>query len=396
MQYIYETIREFKQKISYPDIPTLESAADVETNINGKKVLLFCSNNYLGLANHPAIKQAAIAAIDRYGVSTCASRLVAGNTLLHNELESTIANFLHRDASVVFSTGYMTNSGAIVALALGINMFRNVKKETVIISDELNHASIVDGCRPTKTKIEQYPHKDMKKLEAILTKHRHERKIIVTDAVFSMDGDMAPLPDMVILAKKYDALLMVDEAHSIGILGKTGRGILEHFGLPWDSVDILMGTLSKAAGSVGGFIAGSQELIDFLRIIGRSYMFTAALPPPTAAAAIASFNYIKTHPELVKSLHDNAEYLRSSFRKNNFDILDTETPIVPLIIGSEEKAIAFSRQLLAEGILACCIRWPAVEKNKARIRLVLMSDHTIRHLDTLVDKCAIIRKRLCC
>jgi 8-amino-7-oxononanoate synthase len=392
MKYIQEALDEITTKLTYPVIPTLQSAADPEIMVDGRKILLFCSNDYLAMANHPDVKKAAHQAIDTHGVSTCASRLVAGNTDLHNKLERLIADFLHREDSVVFPTGFMTNSGTISAVVKGINAFRVFPKKTVIISEELNHASIIDGCTLTKAKVEQYPHRDMKALERLLKKYRNERKLVISDAVFSMDGDIAPVDVMVGLKKKYDALLMVDEAHSIGVLGKTGRGVLEHFGLPFDSVDILMGTISKGIGTMGGYVAGSKVLADFLRIMARSYMFTASpLPPPLTAAAIASFNFIIKNPLRVEMLRVQSEKLRIAFRKNGFDILDTETPIIPLMLYDEKKAINFSKCLFDEGVLAPCVRWPAVEKGRARIRFVLMATHTDEQIQRLVDACVKVR-----
>lgn len=392
MKQIVQTLNSIRAKKLYPRINTLSSAADPEVIVEGKKMLLFCSNDYLGLANHPAIKEKAKEAIDKYGVSTCASRLIAGNTELHNELEKAIALFLQREDAIVFSTGYMTNTGAISAIIKGINVFNLIPQKTVIISEELNHASIIDGCKESGAKIIIYPHKNIKILEKILKKLKRTRKLIITDAVFSMDGDIANIPAILDLAKKYDAITMVDEAHSIGVLGKTGRGILEYFNLPFDSVDILMGTLSKAIGSIGGYIVGSKDLIDFLRVSARSYIFTASpLPPPSTAAAIAAIEYLKNNPSIVESSRKNAEYLRIKLRQNNFDILETHTPIIPIMLYDEQKAIKFSDILLENFILAPCVRWPAVPWGKARIRCVVMANHTVSQIDKLVEACVMAR-----
>lgn len=392
MKQIVKTLNLIREKKLYPQIHTLSSAADPEVVVEGKRMLLFCSNDYLGLANHTAIKERAKEAIDKYGVSTCASRLIAGNTELHNELEKLIAIFIHREDAIAFSTGYMTNIGAISALIKGINVFNIIPQKTLIISEELNHASIIDGCKLSQAKIIIYPHKDMRILEKLLKRYRRIRKLIITDAVFSMDGDIAPIPDIIELAKKYDALIMVDEAHSIGVLGKTGRGVLEHFNLPFDSVDILMGTLSKAIGSIGGYIAGSKDLIDFLRVTARSYIFTASpLPPPSTIAATAAIEYIMNNPSIVESSRRNAEYLRLKLKENKFDILSTQTPIIPIMLYDEQKAIRFSDILFERGILAPCVRWPAVPWGKARIRCVVMANHTLSQIDRLVETCIIAR-----
>ena len=393
MKQIVKTLNLIYEKKLYPQIPTLCSAADPEIIIGGKKVLLFCSNDYLGLANHPMIKEKAKVAIDKYGVSTCASRLIAGNTELHNQLEKLIALFLNREDAVAFSTGYMTNTGVISAVVKGINVFNLIPQKTLIISEELNHASIIDGCKLSGAKIIIYPHKDIRALEKILKKYKRIRKLVITDAVFSMDGDIAPIPNIIELAKKYNAITMVDEAHSIGILGETGRGVLEHFNLPFESIDILMGTLSKAIGSIGGYITGSKDLIDFLRVSARSYIFTASpLPPPSTAAAIAAIEYIKNNPSLVESSRRNAEYLRTKLKENKFNILETQTPIIPIMLFDEQKAIKFADILLQNCILAPCVRWPAVPWGKARIRCVVMANHTVSQIDKVVEACIVARK----
>jgi 8-amino-7-oxononanoate synthase len=388
MKEISETLKIIREKGLYPKIYTISSAIDPEIIIEGKKFLLFCSNDYLGLSNRQFIKDKAIEAINKYGVSTCSSRLISGNITLHNQLESLIANFLQREDAIVFPTGFMTNSGVIPALINGINIFRLFPKKTIIISEELNHASIIDGCSESKTKIEVFPHKDVKYLEIILKKYKKVRKLVVTDAVFSMDGDIANIPEIVGLCKRYEAMLMVDEAHSIGVLGKTGRGVLEHFGLPFNSIDILMGTLSKAIGSTGGFITGTRDLIDFLRVTTRSYIFTASpLSPSSTAAAIAALEFIDKNSSIVESSKSNSNYLRNELRKMNFDILNTETPIIPIMLYDEQKAIKFSNILFQNGVLAPCVRWPAVPKEKARIRCVVMANHTKEQIDKLIEIC---------
>ncbi|MCX7661904.1 MAG: aminotransferase class I/II-fold pyridoxal phosphate-dependent enzyme [Candidatus Omnitrophica bacterium] len=395
MELIVKTLREIRERNLYPKIHSLFSAVDPEVTVDGKKMLLFCSNDYLGLANHPKVKEKAIEAIYQYGVSTCASRLISGNTELHNKLERLIADFLFQEEAIVLTTGYMTNTGVIPALVNGVNIFSLFPRKTLIISDELNHASIIDGCKESRTKIIIFPHRDTKRLEKILKKYKRTRKIIITDAVFSMDGDIAPIPEIVGLAKKYNALTMIDEAHSIGVLGRTGRGILEYFNLPFNAIDILMGTLSKAIGSIGGYIAGSRNLIDFLRVTVRSYIFTASpLPPPSVAAAIAAIEYIKSNPSIVESLQKNAEYLRNKFKENKFEILETQTPIIPLMLYEEQKAIRFADRLFDYGILAPCVRWPAVPKGKARIRCVVMANHNISQLDKLIEACVKVREEL--
>jgi 8-amino-7-oxononanoate synthase len=392
MRQIKKTLDMIRQKNLYPRIHTLSSAADPEITVDGKKILLFSSNDYLGLANNKSIKEKAKQAIDAFGVSTCASRLIIGNTDLHNQLERCISDFLHREDAIAFTTGYMANMGVIPALVKGINIFNLIPQKTVIISEELNHASLIDGCKLSETKLVVYPHKNTNALEKILKKYKRTRKLIVTDSVFSMEGDIAPLPEIAQLAKKYDAMTMVDEAHSIGVLGKTGRGILEHFSMPFDSVDILMGTLSKAIGSIGGYITGTKDLIDFLRVTARPYIFTASpLPPASTSAAIAGIEYIKDNPSIIESSQRNAEYARVKLTENGFDILNTRTPIIPLMVYDEQKAIRFSEILLENNIFAPCVRWPAVPWSKARIRCVVMANHTLSQIDKLIGSCIIAR-----
>ncbi len=393
MEDIRNLVTELREKGYYPTIRTITSGIDPEITIDGRRLLMFCSNDYLALANFPKVKSAAIAAIENYGVSTCASRLISGNTDLHEDLENELADFLGTESAIVFTTGYMANSGVIPALVNGINMFRLLKKETIIISEELNHASIIDGCKIAKNRVEVYKHSDTNDLEKKLKKFRSKRKIVITDAVFSMDGDYAPIKSIVGLCRSYNALLMVDEAHSIGVLGKTGRGVTEFFDLePNEDIPVLMGTLSKAIGSIGGYIAGSKLLIDYLRVTARSYIFTASpLPPASTAAAIQAIREIKNNPKLVTSLNKNADYLRTGLKQHGFDTLNSSTPIIPIVIGDEVKAIKFSDRLFNEGILAPCVRWPAVPKGKARIRCVVMATHTKEHLDTFIEKCKKIK-----
>src|SRR3990167_559142 len=387
MLEIEKLLKKIKDNHYYPIVRTIDSAIDPEIIINGKKIILFCSNDYLGLANHERLKQVAIETIKHYGVGTGASRLISGNINVHEKLEKSLAQFLGTESAIVFATGYMTNVGTISALVNGINMFRLFKKKTLIISEELNHASIIDGCALAKTEVKIYKHKDINGLESILKKHENKRKIIVTDAVFSMDGDIAPLPEVVDLAKKYGAMLMVDEAHSIGVLGKTGRGVTEHFGIPPRDIPILMGTLSKAFGSIGGYIAGTKNLIDYLRITARSYIFSTALPPAASAVTLEAIHLISENPHIVRSLKNNTTYLIENLRKNNLNVLETETPIIPILIGDEAKAIHFSEKLFEAGILAPCVRWPVVPKGKARIRCVVMATHTQKHMDRLIEVC---------
>lgn len=385
----------------YPDLRIIEGAADPEVVIDGKKVLMFSSNNYLSLSSHPSVISAAIEAVKKYGGGAGGSRLLSGNLKIFKELEETIVDFKGGEDAIVWPTGYAANVGIITAV-MDSNLSKIsdplgslFKKEGVILSDQLNHASIIDGCRMVKQKVLPYKHLDMAELEELLKKHKSARKLIVTDGVFSMDGDIAPLDKISALAKKYNALTMVDEAHASGILGKTGRGTLEHFNLePVKDIDIVMGTLGKSFGSAGGFATGSKNLIRYLRVASRSYMFSTAMTPATAAAANAAIKVAKNDSTWREKLLKNSKYLRESLQKAGFDTLTSETQIVPIFIGEDDNAIKFGRKLFEKGIYGPPVRWPAVEKGKARIRVAVMAAHTKEQIDYLVDSCQKIGKEL--
>lgn len=332
--------------------------------INHKEHLIFCSNNYLGLAKHPKVTEASIKAIKEFGFGAGASRLISGNTVIHEELEKMIAKFKGRDAAIVFSTGYMANLGVISSL---------VGENDTIIIDRLNHASIVDACRLSKAKLQVYPHKDMAALEKILKRSdKFKKRLIVTDSLFSMDGDIAPLPQIVKLAKEYNAITMIDEAHATGTLGENGKGAEEHFGIE-GQIDIVMGTLSKAIGSLGGFVAGSQELINYLRNRARSFIYTTALPPAACAAALAAIEIIENEPELVRNLRMNSRFLGK------------ETPIIPILIGDADKTTEVSQKLFDRGIFVSGIRPPTVPKGESRLRITVSAVHTKEEIECLAS-----------
>ncbi len=371
----------------YPEIKIIESN-EPETIVNGKKVLLFCSLNYLGLANHPRIKEAAIEAIQKYGVGAAGSRFVSGNYELHEILEKKIAKFKKEESAVVFQTGYVTNIGTIPTLVNlpKIAPFSFLNEKAVIFSDELNHRSIIDGCKISKAEIVIYKHCDMVDLEAKLRKYRNRPKLIITDSVFSMDGDIAPLPRLVELAKKYKAMTMIDEAHATGILGERGGGATDYFHLE-GQIDIVMGTFSKALGCLGGYVAGKKYLMRYLKVANRSSIFSVNLPPSLAAAIIAALEEIQRNPALRKKLWENTRYLRENLQKLGFNTLNSQTPIIPILIGEEKKTMKFAKLLFERGIFAPCIRWPAVPRGKARIRFVVMATHTKEQIDKLSNVC---------
>ena len=367
-------------------LQVIESSQSFRINIDGRSVLNFCSNNYLGLADDDRLKQAASRAIAEYGLGSGASRLVCGNMLLHQQLEEKIAKFKKTDKALLFNTGYMANSGIISSL---------VGKGDIVFSDRLNHASIIDGVILSRATLRRFPHKDITALENLLKSNQDFRKkLIVTDTVFSMDGDIAPLPDIIKLAKKYNALVMVDEAHATGVLGKNGAGAVEHFGLE-GQVDIQMGTLSKAVGAFGGYCCGSSDLIDYLINRARSFIYTTAVPVAICASSMKAIEIIQDEPGLRQKLLDNAEYLRVNLNKLGFNTLDSQTPIIPVLIKDASLTMEFSRKLLDEGIFIQGIRPPTVSQNTARLRVAVMATHSKEDLDFVIDKFRKVGRQLC-
>ena len=369
-----------------PEKKVVESAQGAWIIVNGKRVLNLCSNNYLGLAGDPKIGQAAIGAIKKYGVGPGAVRALSGNSILHEELETRLAKFKHTEAALVVQGGYIANLVAIQTL---------MGKEDIVISDELNHASIIDAIRLAGIKNKFiYKHNEMADLEAKLKEVgvTDKQVMIVTDGVFSMDGDIARLPQIVELAKKYNAITVVDDAHGEGVLGN-GRGIVEHFGLH-GQVDVEVGTLSKAFGVVGGVIAGKKQVIDYLRTKARQFLFSTGISIPDAAALIAGVTMLEESDELVKKLWENGDYLKSEFKKAGFDTGVSETPITPVMIGEETKAIEFSRELFAENVFATPIKFPMVALGKARIRVMPSAAHSKEDLDTGIAAFTAVGKKL--
>ncbi|MCF6147644.1 MAG: 8-amino-7-oxononanoate synthase [Candidatus Kuenenia sp.] len=375
MEFISEILQELKDKDLLRDCTAIESAQEPIVRIKGKEYISFCSNNYLGLANHPLLKQAAIEAIHQYGCGTGASRLVSGTMTLHAALEKKIAEFKGTEAALLFPTGYMANLGALCAI---------VTKEDIVIGDKLNHASIIDGCRYSGATFRVYPHKDITKLESLLHKSlSYRRRLVVTDSVFSMDGDTAPLAEIASVVKKYNALLMVDDAHATGVFGKNGKGLIEHYGLE-GQIEIVMGSLSKAVGSIGGFIAGSQQLIDFLKNKARHFIYTTALPPAVCAASLAGLNLILENATHMNNLWENIHYLNSSLSRFTPAIAG-ESPIFPFVIGTSKDALELSMKLFQNGILIPAIRPPTVPPGTSRLRVSIMANHEKHHLDRLIE-----------
>ncbi|MDD5774033.1 MAG: pyridoxal phosphate-dependent aminotransferase family protein [bacterium] len=400
MEEIRHVVNLIKEKGLYPEIKTVCSSPKPEVIIDGKKYLLFCSNNYLGLSTNKNVTNAAIKAIKKYGLSPCSARLMSGTSDIHEKLERKIAEFKKTESAIVFSTGYTVNLGIIPAMFNGLDKWQQAlginKKldKGLIISDELNHACIIDGCHLANVDKAIYRHKDLKELEKILKDNKNNRnKLIITESVFSLDGDIAPLPEIVSLARKYNALIMLDEAHGTGIFGKHGHGLAEHFGLEKE-IDIKMGTFSKTLGGVGGFIASSKDLVDFLRISARSYIFTASPAFAMMAGVNAAIEEIEKHPELREKLWDNINYTRNGFKRLGFDTMESESQIIPILIGDEKMAIEMAKLLFEEGIFALCVRYTAVPLGKARIRFSLMSTHTKKQIDYLLNKLEKVGKKL--
>lgn len=370
----------------YPDLRVFESAIEPVSLIDGKEMLMFASNNYLGLANHPRVKQSASDAISKYGVGSTGARVVTGNLDINLEAERALAKFKGGEDAIVYPTGFAANLGTISAVMnpLKVNAAMFLGRKGVILSDELNHASIVDGIKMSGQHKYIYKHNDMRHLESLLKKFKNRRKLIVTDSVFSMDGDIAPLDKISVLAKKYNAMTMIDEAHSIGVLGKTGRGAMEHFNLKTpDDITIVMGTLSKAVGCMGGYVVGSKELIRYLRVAGRSYLFSTGIAPSISAAVITSIEIIQNDHKRRNDLWDNIKYMKQGFEKMGLRVAQGESAIIPVLIGDDETAIKISRELYNRNIYAPNVRWPVVPRGKSRIRFTITSDHTKEQIDTL-------------
>jgi 8-amino-7-oxononanoate synthase len=363
----------------------IESDQDMVVTMNGKKVLMFGSNSYLGLTNHPKIKEAAIKATEKYGTGCAGSRFLNGTLDIHIELEQKLADFVNKDAALVYSTGFQVNLGVIPTVT-GRNDY--------ILIDELNHASIIEATRLSFAKVLKFRHNDMDSLERILKRCEPGRiKLIVVDGVFSMDGDIANLPEITRLAKKYEATVMVDDAHSIGVLGKNGSGTASHFGLT-SEVDLIMGTFSKSLAALGGFIASDFETINYIKHHSRTLIFSASATPASAAAVIAALEIMKSEPERINHLWEVTHYAIDNFRRLGFDIGQTVTPIIPLYIRDNLKTLKLTRMLLDEGIFVNPVVSPAVQKDSTLIRFSLMATHTKEQVDIALEKFTKVGKKL--
>lgn len=382
LAHLTAVLDDLRERGTYFRLRVLEDEQGPVCRYDGREVINLASNNYLGLCNHPKLREAATRAIAELGVGSGAVRTIAGTMRIHMELEEKIAAFKGVEACVVFQSGFTANAGTVSSI-LG--------KEDFILSDELNHASIIDGARLSRAKIKVFRHKDVAHAEELLKEVENEpgRKLVITDGVFSMDGDIGPVDQLAALCEKYGAIMMVDDAHASGVLGRNGRGSVDHFHVT-DKVDVQVGTLSKAIGALGGYVCGSRDLIDFLYHRARPFLFSTSHPPSVAATCIAAFDLLESEPERIERLWDNTRYFQAQLKTAGFNIGGkdtpaTETPITPIIVGEGRQAMQFSRALFEKGIMATGIAFPTVPEGKARIRCIMTSEHTRDQIDTALE-----------
>jgi glycine C-acetyltransferase len=391
LAYLTDVLNELRAKGTHFSLRVLDDQQAPVCHYDGKEVINLASNNYLGLANHPQLIEASLKATRDLGVGSGAVRTIAGTMRIHMELEEKIARFKNVEACVVFQSGFAANAGTVSAI-LG--------KEDFILSDELNHASIIDGARLSRAKIKVFRHKDAGHCEELLKEIQNEpgHKLVITDGVFSMDGDIGPVDKLAALAEKYGAIMMVDDAHASGVLGRNGRGSIDHFGMH-GRVDVQVGTLSKAIGALGGYVCGSKDLIDYLYHRARPFLFSTSHPPSVAATCIAAFDILENEPERIDRLWKNTKYFQGELRSAGFNIGGvntpaTETPITPVIIGEGRAAMEYSRALFEEGVMGTGIAFPTVPEGKARIRLILTSEHTRKQMDRALETLERVAKRM--
>lgn len=381
----YDIPQKVEQLGLYPFFRTIESEQDTVVKINGKDVLMFGSNSYLGLTTHPKLKEASKAAIDKYGSGCAGSRFLNGNLDLHLELEEKLAKFVGKEGALVFSTGYQVNLGVVSSLP---------GRHDYIIIDELDHACIIDGARLSFAKVFKYKHNDMESLEKVLKRCAPDKiKLIAVDGVFSMEGDLCKLPEISALSKKYNANIMIDDAHGLGVVGKGGRGTASHFGMT-DDVDLIMGTFSKSLASIGGFIAANNDTINYLKHSARSLIFSASIAPGNAAAVIAALDLMQDEPERIDKLWENTYYAMKLLREAGFDIGHTETPIIPIYIRDDFKTFTLTKMLLEEGVFVNPVVSPAVRSADSLIRYSLMSTHTKAQIEESVIKIKAIAEKI--
>ncbi|HTX39884.1 MAG TPA: glycine C-acetyltransferase [Bryobacteraceae bacterium] len=386
LAYLHEQIESWKSEGTYQRLRILESESAAESRFDGQEVINLASNNYLGLTTHPKLQEAAIEAVRKYGVGSGAVRTISGTMRLHMQLEERIAAFKQVEAAVVFQSGFAANAGTVSAI---------LTPDDHIVSDELNHASIIDGCRLSRAKIHVFPHKEVAAAERLLAELDGVpgRKLLISDGVFSMDGDIGPLPGLVEAAERHGAIMMVDDAHASGVLGRNGRGTVDHFGIH-GRVHIQVGTLSKAIGVLGGYVCGSRDLIEFLYHRARPFLFSTSHPPAVAAACLAAFDVLEQEPERIATLWENTRYFKRGLTGAGFNTGISETPITPVIVGEAALAHQLSRELFKEGVLATGIGFPTVPKGKARVRTIVTATHTRAELDRALETFEHVGKRL--
>ena len=377
LKFLKEKIQQLKDQGVYRKLPVLQGPSDAEVMLNGKKVINLSSNNYLGFANHPRLKKAAIEAVEKYGAGTGAVRTIIGNMDIHEEAEQILGESKREEAAFVYQSGFNCNAGTIQAIT---------EEGDLIVSDELNHASIIDGSRLSKAKKTIFKHSDMDSLEEVLKTNRDKYRniLIITDGVFSMDGDIAKLPEIVELAEKYEAMTYVDDAHGSGVLGESGRGTVDHFGLH-GRIDFSIGTLSKAIGVLGGYVAGSNTMYEWLNHRARPVLFSTSLPPAAVGAIIEAIKMLMESTEYTDRLWDNAKYFKAKLGKLGFNTGHSQTPITPVIIGEESKTMEFSRELFNNGVFVSGIVFPTVPRGTGRVRCMVTAAHTKEQLDRAVD-----------
>ncbi len=386
LQYLTDELNKLREQNLYQKLRVLETQQLPVSRFDGREVINLSSNNYLGLTTHPKLRARALEAIEKFGVGSGAVRTIAGTMTIHLELEEKIARFKHVEASVVFQSGFTANAGTVQAI-LG--------REDIIISDQLNHASLIDGCRLSRAEIKVFPHKDMEACEGILKEiaARKCRKLLVTDGVFSMDGDIAPLPQLVELAEKYGCIMMIDDAHASGVLGRNGRGTVDHYNLH-GRVDVQVGTLSKAIGALGGYVCSTRDAIEFLYHRARPFLFSTSHPPSVATTCLAAFEVLEEEPQLIDQLWANTRFFKAGLKKLGFNTGVSETPITPVIVGDAALAHQFSRELFAAGVFAQGIGFPTVPEGKARIRTIVTATHTQDELNRALEILESIGKKL--
>ena len=386
LSYLGEQLEAWRQAGTYQRLRVLESPCEPLSRVDGREVINLASNNYLGLADHPKLVEAAIAATKKFGAGSGAVRTISGTMSIHIELERRIAQFKHTEACVVFQSGFAANAGTVSAI---------LTPEDHIISDALNHASIIDGCRLSRAKIHVFAHRDTAAAGKILDDlaGTSGRKLLITDGVFSMDGDIGPLPSLVEIAESHGAIMMIDDAHSSGVLGRNGRGTVDHFGLH-GRIDIQVGTLSKAVGVLGGYVCGSRDLIEFLYHRARPFLFSTSHPPGVAGACLAAFEILENEPERIEKLWDNTRYFKAALKNAGFDTGQSETPITPIMVGEAKMAHAFSAALFENGLFATGIGFPTVPEGKARVRTIVTATHTRELLDRAAEILTRVAKQM--